>query len=63
MGSVSADSYRLKDYVADIVSFLEQVVEEPAILFGHSLGGTHCDPGSSAVSTPCQRLTNRRCAI
>ncbi len=33
------DSYRLKDYVADIVSFLEQVVEEPAILFGHSLGG------------------------
>lgn len=32
-------SYRLKDYVADIVSFLEKVVQEPAILFGHSLGG------------------------
>ncbi len=31
--------YRLTDYVADIVSFLQQVVKEPAVLFGHSLGG------------------------
>ena len=33
------DSYRLRDYVADITSFLQQVVKEPAVLFGHSLGG------------------------
>jgi pimeloyl-ACP methyl ester carboxylesterase len=32
-------SYRLRDYVADIAAFLQQVVEPPAVLFGHSLGG------------------------
>lgn len=31
--------YRLKEYAADIAAFLEQVVKEPAVLFGHSLGG------------------------
>ena len=31
--------YRLRDYVADIAAFLEQVVQQPAVLFGHSLGG------------------------
>jgi len=32
-------SYRLTDYAADIAAFLQQVVEQPAVLFGHSLGG------------------------
>jgi pimeloyl-ACP methyl ester carboxylesterase len=31
--------YGLRDYAADIVSFLEKVVRQPAILYGHSLGG------------------------
>ena len=31
--------YRLRDYAADITAFLEQVVQQPAVLFGHSLGG------------------------
>ena len=31
--------YRLRDYAADIMAFLEQVVQHPAVLFGHSLGG------------------------
>lgn len=31
--------YRLTDYTADIVAFLQQVVKYPAVLFGHSLGG------------------------
>lgn len=34
-----AGCYRLKDYAADIVAFLQQVVQQPAVLFGHSLGG------------------------
>lgn len=32
-------AYRLKNYVSDIAAFLQQVVEVPAVLFGHSLGG------------------------
>lgn len=32
-------SYRLTDYTADIVTFLQQVVKHPTVLFGHSLGG------------------------
>lgn len=31
--------YRLRDYAADIASFLEHVIQQPAVLFGHSLGG------------------------
>lgn len=31
--------YRLRDYVADTAAFLEGVVGEPAIVYGHSLGG------------------------
>lgn len=31
--------YQLKDYVADIAMFLENIIKEPAVLFGHSLGG------------------------
>src|SRR6266567_3422376 len=37
-GSVPG-GYRLLDYTADIEAFLKQVVKEPAVLFGHSLGG------------------------
>src|SRR5436309_1380347 len=29
--------YRLRDYADDIAAFLQQVVGEPAILYGHSL--------------------------
>jgi pimeloyl-ACP methyl ester carboxylesterase len=32
-------AYHLQEYVADIATFLKQVVKEPAVLFGHSLGG------------------------
>jgi pimeloyl-ACP methyl ester carboxylesterase len=32
-------SYRLRDYAADVVAFLEGCVRTPAALFGHSLGG------------------------
>lgn len=31
--------YRLIDYAVDIAAFLQQVVQQPAVLFGHSLGG------------------------
>ncbi len=31
--------YRLSDYADDVVAFLEQRISEPAVLFGHSLGG------------------------
>jgi pimeloyl-ACP methyl ester carboxylesterase len=31
--------YALRDYAADIAAFLAQVVREPAIVYGHSLGG------------------------
>ena len=31
--------YRLQDYVADTTSFLGHIVQEPAIVYGHSLGG------------------------
>lgn len=33
------DRYRLRDYVADTAAFLAHVVREPAVVFGHSLGG------------------------
>lgn len=33
-----ADSYLVKDYVADAVAFVRSEVREPAVLFGHSLG-------------------------
>lgn len=31
--------YTIADYAADIILFLENVVRQPAVLFGHSLGG------------------------
>lgn len=31
--------YRLNDFVDDTVAFLEQQIREPAVLFGHSMGG------------------------
>ncbi len=34
-----AGHYRLRDYATDIAAFLEQCVQQPAVLFGHSLGG------------------------
>lgn len=32
-------AYRGTDYVVDALAFLQNVVKEPAVLFGHSLGG------------------------
>jgi pimeloyl-ACP methyl ester carboxylesterase len=32
-------SYRVRDYVPDIVAYLRQAIESPAIVVGHSLGG------------------------
>lgn len=34
-----AGGYRLQDYADDIITFLRQQVSEPAVVFGHSLGG------------------------
>jgi pimeloyl-ACP methyl ester carboxylesterase len=34
-----AGAYRLQDYADDIIAFLRQQVFEPAVIFGHSLGG------------------------
>jgi len=34
-----AESYRLRDYVPDIVSFIKNCIKEPTVLFGHSFGG------------------------
>ncbi|NDJ76391.1 MAG: alpha/beta hydrolase [Chloroflexi bacterium] len=33
------DQYRVQDYAADIIAFLAEVVGEPVVLAGHSLGG------------------------
>ena len=33
------DHYRVRDFAADVLLFLERVVGEPAVLAGHSLGG------------------------
>src|SRR5690349_9239487 len=30
--------YTLRDYAADVITFLEGVVRAPAVLFGHSMG-------------------------
>jgi pimeloyl-ACP methyl ester carboxylesterase len=43
------DAYRLHDYVRDTVAFLAGVVAEPAVVYGHSLGG------EVAVMTASQR--------
>lgn len=32
-------TYRLVDYVRDIAAFIDGVVREPAVIYGHSLGG------------------------
>src|SRR5262245_31681431 len=34
-----AGRYSLRDYARDIAAFLAEVVREPAVLYGHSLGG------------------------
>ncbi len=34
-----AGAYRLQDYTDDTIAFLRQQVAEPAVIFGHSLGG------------------------
>jgi pimeloyl-ACP methyl ester carboxylesterase len=31
--------YRLQDFADDVIAFLSKVVAEPAVIFGHSLGG------------------------
>ncbi|MEX2214501.1 MAG: alpha/beta hydrolase [Phycisphaeraceae bacterium] len=36
--SSRGDGYRVIDYVADVVSYLEKELREPAVLLGHSLG-------------------------
>jgi pimeloyl-ACP methyl ester carboxylesterase len=32
-------TYRIEDYAEDVAAFLREIVGEPAVLFGHSLGG------------------------
>jgi pimeloyl-ACP methyl ester carboxylesterase len=31
--------YTLRDYALDVIAFLERVVQSPAVVFGHSMGG------------------------
>ncbi|MGN7468302.1 alpha/beta fold hydrolase [Cytobacillus praedii] len=31
--------YRLNDYVAVVVQFIKEIISEPPLIFGHSLGG------------------------
>jgi len=33
------DGYRIENYAQDILEFIEQVIQEPAAIYGHSLGG------------------------
>src|SRR3954469_6913213 len=35
----ASGTYTLEHYVPDVISFLEDRVGQPAVLFGHSLGG------------------------
>src|SRR5260370_41278058 len=57
-------AYRLQDYVPDVATFLEQVVNRPSVVIGHSMGacghhargvlssprgGTHCGGFSAAI--------------
>lgn len=34
-----AESYKIQDYASDIALFIIQCIKEPAVLFGHSMGG------------------------
>ncbi len=34
-----AESYRIQDYMSDVASFVKNCIQEPVVLFGHSLGG------------------------
>jgi len=36
----SAESYRIADYKSDIELFIKNCIQEPTVIFGHSLGGT-----------------------
>src|SRR4051812_18827608 len=38
-GRSAEGKYTLEEYTADTEAFLTQVVKEPAVLYGHSLGG------------------------
>ena len=63
-GRAAAHEYRLQDYSADIVAFLQERVVEPAFLVGHSLGGmvtllvaAHCPEQVRAVVVGDSPLT------
>ena len=50
-------AYRLQDYVPDVATFLEQVVNKPTVVIGHSMGtcGNHARGvlSSPRASTHC----------
>jgi len=62
-----SNTYRLQDYTDDIIAFLQKHLTEPALLFGHSLGGiialmvaAQCPAGVRAVAVgdaPLSRKT------
>lgn len=37
--SAWAESYKLQDYLSDVMSFIKDCIKEPTIVFGHSVGG------------------------
>ncbi|MBL8218259.1 MAG: alpha/beta hydrolase [Bryobacterales bacterium] len=52
--SPGGDSYRVMDYLGDVVSYLRHHVPRPAILYGHSLGAMLA-AGAAAYAPECVR--------
>ena len=47
--SPRADSYRVVDYAADLVELLREEIDEPAMVYGHSLGAMCALQAASAL--------------
>ena len=47
-------AYRLQDYVPDVATFLEQVVNRPTVVIGHSMGGMWESCSRRAILASCE---------
>jgi pimeloyl-ACP methyl ester carboxylesterase len=45
-------AYRLQDYVPEVATFLEQVVNRPTVVIGHSMGGACGNHARGVLSSP-----------
>lgn len=57
--SERAESYRLQDFVDDVIAFLCEVIGEPVAFVGHSLGGwlgllLQADPNAGGIMTDAE---------